>query len=86
MYQYVLILVGYMLKQTPHGVWTAGTNQVLLAPQRLYVSIMRSVLPEDKSLGGDCQTADDDFPGDQVPIIGDVGKMSWYEVFKIIKA
>lgn len=26
-----------------------GTNQVLLAPRRLYVSIMRSVLPEDKS-------------------------------------
>ena len=28
---------------------TTGTNQVLLAPRRLYVSIMRSVLPKDKS-------------------------------------
>ena len=30
-------------------VTATGTNQVLLAPRRLYVSIMRSVLPEDKS-------------------------------------
>lgn len=38
-------------KQTPHParfLVDTGTNQVLLAPQRLYVSIMRSVLPEDK--------------------------------------
>ena len=35
-----------------HNGSVAGTNQVLLAPQRLYVSIMRSVLPEDKSFAG----------------------------------
>ena len=28
-----------------------GTNQVLLAPRHLYVSIMRSVLPQEKHLG-----------------------------------
>eukprot|EP00434_Breviolum_minutum_P036997 symbB.v1.2.032789.t1/scaffold3983.1/size46898/2 len=38
-------------KQTPRParfLVDTGTNQVLLAPRRLYVSIMRSVLPEDK--------------------------------------
>mmetsp|Transcript_48599 Transcript_48599/g.114022 ORF Transcript_48599/g.114022 Transcript_48599/m.114022 type:complete len:651 (-) Transcript_48599:294-2246(-) len=38
-------------KQTPHParfLVDTGTNQVLLAPRRLYISIMRSVLPKDK--------------------------------------
>lgn len=49
---YLLIIVGPNPTKSNHNGSVAGTNQVLLAPQRLYVSIMRSVLPEDKSFGG----------------------------------